>query len=439
MPSRHKGELLSPAAFISRYNDARKLKKYQKEGGLKPLPIGWQGALEGEDEEADPNIPELENVWYHFFIGTLKRTERKLKEIYKIVLPCYALTLLLMDILRCMWTRRMGAPSTFLRGAVRLCILHAVVASLGYAAMRTIDDSNWAKDIAASRAFQLPELDVVVDTEGHHVTRAVLPTESDILIVPEYADDKLAGYGRVLDYAHPGNVMWNDLTRSYGRGYVQLSDELQHHFCRSLLAFVQQSSRFLKQGSEREFLPIEDDGELYYLCHRDLVAATDKKVFAMIRQLDSLRTVAKLGRFANTAMQATYSPQYLAYWEKILTPLRRWKPRMELSNDVSRTILTPRLLIRSPPKSEYATTWKIGSSIPKSGAPKEPFPLAWIREGDVVEAMYRCSSNCKYHGTYTLLFTPYIIGIKLSYTTSSFHCSLLSRHGHGGRCLRGDF
>jgi hypothetical protein len=272
---------------------------------------------------------------------------------------------------------------------MRVLMVNIVIVLLGYVFMHTIDQSNWAKDIAAGRSYKLP--DGAIDMEGYHRTYAVLPTESDVLIAPEYAAENLAGYGRVLDYAHPGNVKWNELVRLHGPGYLALSEDLQLQFCQTLLDFVHQDSRFLKQGQEREYLRIEDKDELFDTCHRDLVGATDAKIFEMMRQLNSLKTTAALGRFAKTAMQSKLTPQHLRTWEEVLVPRRSWTVKSISVKPVPALKIRKRSATMSAARSHRVRR----SSIPKAGEPQEPFPLAWIRERDVVEALFHCKPGCK--------------------------------------------
>ena len=383
----------------------RFLDEFVKSGGIKYLPKQWQGALiddgdddedEEEEETSDLSIRKMRRLWYNFLSGTLKRTERGLRELYMIALSVCTLLWLLWDILNYIQARRLRGSSVFLRGLTRILVLNAMVVALGYAVMRTIDESNWAKDIAAGRSFNLPEITGATDVEGKWVTHAVLPTQSDVLIAPEYAAETLAGYGRVLEYAHPGNVRWNDLVRSHGPGYLIISGNLQLQLCQSLLDSMRKDSRFLKQGREREYLVIEDNDELCDICHRDLVATTDRKIFETVRQLNSLKTTASIGRFANTAMQTKVSPRYLKTLEQLLVPQRAW--RVKLTPPIKRV----RVLRIRQRASPVTVGGRVGprsqrSSIPIPPKSQEPFPLAWVREQDVVEAMFDCMDDCKFH------------------------------------------
>jgi len=292
----------------------------------------------------------------------VKRTEKGVKYVYVVTLSAVALLWLIWDFVQftlSTWNGRSKHSSVFLVGLMRIFVLNSVMVILGFIVLGIIDESKWAKDIAAGRSYRLPPQSFLVDSMKHDGDPVVLPTRTDVLIAPEYAAEHLAGYGRILDYAHPGNVLWNAALRSYGSAYRTFSAELQLELCQSLLDSFQTESRFLKQGQERQFLAIEDRNELFDICHRDLIAATDKKAFDILRGLNSLKTNAAFGRFANTAMQRTHGPQHLKRWEHVLVPRREWK-----------VILGPRESV-------------------------EPFSLAWVREGDYVEALFECTGDCK--------------------------------------------
>lgn len=387
---------LTNALCARSYKSPTGLREFIEKGGIKFIPREWQvvPGVEEFEENSDPDRPHIVNVWHRYIVGTIRRTERGLIDLYKTALLCAAAILILLDISRWVWSRRLRGPTAFVRGLLRLLVLNALILCVGYAIIRTIDESNWAKDIAAGRAYRLAPLDGIVDMKGHYSARAVLPTESDILIAPEYSDEKLAGYGRVLDYAHPGNVNWNRLVRLHGPGYLALSADLQAAFCRALLESVRLDSRFLKKGREREYLPIENEDELFDLCHQDLVSATNEKIFEMVRGLNSLRTNAALGRFAKTAMQKKLSPLHLRTWEGILVPRRSWTVKTSPVKPVRALAPRQRVAPTSITRSAVHRVWR--SSIPPSRGPQEPFPLAWVREGDVVEALFDCESTCKY-------------------------------------------
>ena len=81
----------------------RFLDEFVKSGGIKYLPKQWQGALiddgdddedEEEEETSDLSIRKMRRLWYNFLSGTLRRTERGLRELYMIALSVCTLLFL---------------------------------------------------------------------------------------------------------------------------------------------------------------------------------------------------------------------------------------------------------------------------------------------------------------------------------------------------------
>lgn len=182
------------------YNNPDALDRFLEKGGLRFLPSSWQAEIE-EDSNEDL---VTDNVWYLFIIGTIKRTEQGLTTLYKSALAACLILYLFLDVVRSLWSRRWVGHSSYLaRGGFRLLMLHGIVGGLAFWGMKTVDESNWAKDISSGKLYRLPMPPGIVDQNGRYRTRAVLPTEMDVLVAPHYASDYLAAYGNVLDLAHP--------------------------------------------------------------------------------------------------------------------------------------------------------------------------------------------------------------------------------------------
>lgn len=126
--------------------------------------------------------------------------------VYKLAVLVFFSIYLGLDLIRGFHSRSLlSIRSSYLaRGLFRLTMIHGTVMLFTYWGLRTIDDSYWAKDIAAGKSFRLPELPTENGRNRREADKlAVLPTETDILMVPHYSADSLAGYGRVIDLAHP--------------------------------------------------------------------------------------------------------------------------------------------------------------------------------------------------------------------------------------------
>lgn len=342
---------------------------FVEEGGFKFLPKIWQGAS-GDG-------------WHLFLFHTLKLTEEGLKQANSLVLVAYLVLLVLISII-------FRSKRTLLRKSVgRLVVTYGMIVLLAMYTLRHVENTSWAKNICSGRAYRLPKID-----DDPHRAPATLPTKEDVLIAPHYVSDFLAGYGRVLDYGHPGNRRWKNLTEQHATGYEQLTPSMQRELSASIALWVQEESRrFLFHNQVREWAHVTDMSALTQLCHRELLMASDTLTEALARQLDSLKAETVWGRWNNMAIHRTIIPAHLRSWEKrIVPPL------------ASKTTGQARLKISSP-----AIFTALANTVPSTdvslvrtrGLPasprllQEPHPLAWLSEGDTVEGMYKCQFNRK--------------------------------------------
>jgi hypothetical protein len=248
---------------------------------------------------------------------------------------------------------------------------------------------HWKRHLPLTSSFRVPDIDIHA-RKGETLTPATLPLRSDVLITPHYASEVLGEYSRVLDVAHPGNRQWMLLTRTNAMGYHKLPPALQEMLAWSLSQWVRdEGARFLSHDSRRRWVEVEDPTELKKLCHKQLLMASHPLIEAMLRQLDSLKAEIVWGRWQGKAIYKTVSSAYLDTWEsELLQPLKTRltsKPassaivfiRSRLASFRSHTVR------RTPPRS----------ATPPVPQPEPPYAGAWIKEGDIVDAMFKCEDN----------------------------------------------
>lgn len=352
-----------------------------EKGGFWFLPQSWQGEIEGESSSS------IDNMWHTFLIGTLKRTEHELEQLNMYTIFAYLGALLLIDILRRAF--RWSNGSVLLRSIGRLAITHGMVVFAGFLILHVIEQSNWAKDLRSRKSYRLPTIDIQENTV---LPPATLPVESDVLIAPHYASDYLASYSRVLEVAHPGNRYWKDLTRQYADGYVSLSPVLQRQFCQSLVGWVEEERRFLKQNDERMWTADLTTAYLSDFCHKEIVSVSSSLKDALVRQIDSLQAEIEFGRWRDKTIQQKTMGSYLELWEqRIVPPL----PASETTKGTPRSSLTIRQRIAATPSLAASVTYRRKYFLPPVPEPNEPYPGAWLEEGDAVEAKDQCQRNGK--------------------------------------------
>jgi hypothetical protein len=360
--------------------DGRSLNIFKNKGGFWFLPQSWQGAIANEEVAHD-------NIWYSFLIGTLKRTEENLKKINTMALGSYVVALILADLL--LFASKRSNGSLFVRSILRMIFTHGLVLAFGFYLLHTVQESNWAKDIQSEKAFRLP---VYVPVETDLLLPETIPISSDILIAPQYASDYLAGYAKVLEYAHRGNQFWKQATKEYSSGYADLPEALQQDFCADLMQSVQSDRRFLQQDLTRSWIPVDDEEELSYICRKALVAAKSSLLEALVYQVEALRAEALYGRFQSTAMTDTISPEILGEWEKTFVPPISLVPKAKQNNSKNNNFL-PRSFAVITNAQKLPASQK--QPVPPRPPSKEPYPGAWLQSGDIVEGRYGCNTNGK--------------------------------------------
>lgn len=344
--------------------------------------------------------------WPPFIRGTLDRTENLLVQLNGWVISGYLLLTLLIDVAWATFskltTNRSNNKSrrSFLKSSiVRLIVTHGLVLLVGKHVIRHIQETNWAKAIRSGKAYRFP---VHEDVSGR--LPGTLPHKNDVMINKDYASDYYGSYSRVLEYGHPGNVVWRRLKETHAAGYASLPNPaLQQNFCRSLIGEIETERRFLKPDLHRQWTRITDQTELLQLCHRELLMASDPLKDALLRQIDALTTETKFGRFYWTAMQNNTMPALLRGWDERIAgsagtanpvlQTGRPRPTNEAAKAEARPVPFVRWALPKPAQPSMAHSRR--HSLPPRQEPKEPFEGAWLQENDTVEVMYRCETNRK--------------------------------------------
>eukprot|EP00934_Nitzschia_sp_Nitz4_P001997 Nitzschia sp. Nitz4//scaffold21_size171442//47219//50125//NITZ4_002153-RA/size171442-processed-gene-0.112-mRNA-1//1//CDS//3329542387//1997//frame0 len=393
-------------------------------GGLSFLPRAWQGQLEGDSTGI------IHNLWYSYLHGTLIRTETGLKEIYCLFLVTYLCFMFLADLLYPK-SRNSSNGSFFIRSLWRALLSHIVVVLAWFLVYSSLSQTMWAKDISTRKMFHLPTLPNVQPKGVMVSVNATRPVELDILQAPDYSARHFAGYGEVIKYAHPGNAIWRALLAVYAKYYPSLSDPLQQELCETALDFAQQRCRFLYQDVDREWRQIKEEDDLLDICHGDMVKATSPLTNELIREVESLKTIAKYGRFRVSDMTKHAISHLLDDWEKRLMPKR--------SDNVSPDFLNiepiPSTNLRVFPSVHPKTIKTVAplaraTRLPSSNEPKEPHDLAWVTVGSIIEAKPKCEGSQWIPARLTRIY-PGLSDVDVEYSENTFDTLPWSR-----KCLR---
>lgn len=379
---------------VQRYTEDS-LYDFINEEGFPYLPKSWQaGVGEDDKEEDDKEAVDKEDeangdmkAWDVFLFETIKRSEKELRKLNVVVGISYLVALSLLDLL--FWARKKSHGSMFMRGLGRIFLTHGLIVLAAWIVMNHIDETQWAKAIKAKKSFRIP---VTQLDEGASVDLppSTLPDRTDILLAPHYVSELLGSYGRVVDFAHPGNSYWREVTSEYATGYSALTRELQVKFCDSLVDWIQTERRFLKQDQVRFWTRVVADDELRRFCDRELKMSVNPLSEAMFRALGELKSETEFGRWRGMAIYQRTSTSYLEHIEELLFP-KGGRPATSRSKSKVKS-LTIGSFLREVPES---VSFQRRFTLPAAPSPTEPFPGAWLQEGDMVDVQYRCRYNGK--------------------------------------------
>lgn len=359
------------------YNNAE---DFIEDGGFWFLPKAWQAL--------DTKRRKNENLWYTFLFESLKRVEANLLKLNAIAIGIYAALALLIDIYQSRTRSTPRKGSLLLRGIVFLVVTHGMVCVTAWLLLGVVAQSNWARDIRNAKAYRLP---ISEDKPGMDLLPMTIPLKTDILITSAYAADELALYSLVVDVAHPGNRIWNELVLEHANSYSDLSQSLQLHLCQSMIAWMLPDRRFLTLNEFRQWQPITDGTVLAQFCQREIKSASNELQKVMLRQVDSLKDDTQNGRWRDMGIHKTTMYQYLEQWEKRFISLDSSSTKKTISNSK----VLPKLRYAQKPESTVSPCMTRKSALQELPATKEPFPGAWLQVGDIVESRYECQNDGK--------------------------------------------
>ena len=277
--------------------------------------------------------------------------------------------------------------SSVLSSLSRLVLIQTIVwIVVYYAPMWHIAKTPWARHIRGRKLFQLSK------TFRGPVLPAVLPVEGDVLSLDDYQSPYMASYTRILEVAHPGNAAWKQLVDENARGYGQLPHPLQQQLRSSLLVWNQQmQSRLLTKNHQNQWAELPQKMAEGFV-HKHLMRRHNVFVDAAVRQLDYLSAESRFGVWRDTALHQTAVPALLrSLEERILASSESSTASSALLRNSGGHFDTPKSFLAPPLfRSSSETGWTKRSGIPRSRHRdvQEPFPGAWVKVGDEVEARY---------------------------------------------------
>jgi hypothetical protein len=259
-----------------------------------------------------------------------------------------------------------------------------------------MEGRSWAHNLQNGRLYRIPS--------GPHATLpdipASLPLNEDVLILHEMQSDYMATLSRVLEVTHPGNKAWNGLLNENAIGYPELSPHLQEKFRSSLLQTVrEQQRRIMTKNMDGNWAEVSETTADWF-CHKELVSKSNPYIQEAMKLTDYFLSETRFGYWRDSVLHRKYIPGLLMKLQDDILRLSRDSHILRLSRD---SHILPRRRVSRPAGSSLQS-WRVSSSLKiapvsksliwdRSSLPRrprvvEPFPGAWLKEGDVVEATY---------------------------------------------------
>lgn len=356
--------------------------EFIEKGGFSWLPRQLHGTYDSDEEEGI--------VWLHFFQNTVTKCLEASKMLYGAVSIIYLISVLVVSVVR---RRQKSAASLMVSCLVHAALIHCLILGTAWYIVQNIEASSWAKNIRRGASFH-------VDMNHRALAPAlpaVLPIEDDIMILEDLQSGYLFSNTNVLDYTHPGNVEWVQLVNHYGPGYNSLAPNLQRAVCNKLLVDVgNESRRILIQNDRSNWAQVSEPYSLWY-CHRTLSARSNVPLNAAVTITDHLRSEVRFGYWRHTEMHRKHASKFVTDLQDRLIKAPRRFPSVATGTSQSaekRTVLSA--LREKWPRREFELRKR--SCVPPQPVREEPWIGAWLKEGDIVEAMYDNDPSEWYRG-----------------------------------------
>jgi hypothetical protein len=276
-------------------------------------------------------------------------------------------------------------------GIFRLISLHVAVLSVAWLVHRRIVDSTWGRNIRAHRSFSISNSSIPLAP----ALPATLPTANDILILEGMQSEAFRSYTRVLEVFHPGNKAWNDLVNHFAPCYDKMSLELQDAIRRRMLQVAQQDYRRILIQNDQSNWATAPPKLSHIFCHKGLLQRNNHFVNYAIQRLDYLLSESRYGYWRDTTLHRKHIAMFILNLRNRVMKVHESTTTLlalQKGSNVakSKRSLTYRIRSLVSKKSTIVLERRSSGSngIPPDIPVQEPFPGAWLQEGDVAEAAY---------------------------------------------------
>eukprot|EP00977_Amphora_coffeiformis_P004430 scaffold945_cov170-Amphora_coffeaeformis.AAC.10 len=354
---------------------------------------------------SDDEVAELAGVtngWFWYCNDQIALLLKIFKKFTFTGFAAYIATFTLLGIV----SRQSLAP-TVLGSVRRMALICAVVGGIMLICRRSIDSTQWAKDLKARRRF-FGVMDNQHFFDENKDGLHALPNREDVLIENRYGYKDLASYNDAIDY-HYGNQRFRKYVDAVAPSYANYPEALKAASVKYVTeSIIAESGRFLEQGLKGRWHLTDMETSTYFV--KKVLAGKSNGLFGMIlKETRHLKSVMRYGMYRNTDLAFLSAPYLGDLTTKFLNAYIGDKPAASKSgfarppsmkpmySEDGTTVLRWKHPVVEEPKPLLQASRKV-SSGPESPAkhvprksrgkfvPKEPHKGAWIVQGDMVEA-----------------------------------------------------
>ena len=350
------------------------LEEFISRGGLRFLPK-W---LQTFDINWD-----IEESWPEYVKGTKEKCLAFFALVSKAAVVGYLLLFALCAVVMPRnWRAR---PASMSAAVLRVTLILSLVGLIYFAAKFHVDQTGWAKDIAAGRRYT-STVDVDRKFAKYPSGQTTLPTVNDVLIETRHGSEQLAMYNDFVTLGHPGNARFREMIDAF----ADLFQDYNNEFKEATVQYVcygifHNHGRFLYQGPDGNWVWLYDDDVFPYV-RAELAMASNKILSVLNKNIRYIESEYKYGKLRNTALTVRHAVPYMESLRKEI---------VLKSNKVSSNIPSPKAkrieltkIVRAtniPAMSRRPIRSKRVVQLQQEIESEEPFDGAWIAQDDEVE------------------------------------------------------
>jgi hypothetical protein len=354
---------------------SEELDTFLERGGIKWLPQFLQAKV------------TFEESWHEFYLGTLELCENFAEEVSMYAIAGYV-------VLFCLFGLASGKGHRLPcvgRGVRRLAMICGSASLLFLAAKRHVDQTDWAADIRSNLRYTSAVANEENFISAFERVPKLIPTtfpmREDVLIETRHGSEYLAMYNDFVD-GHPGNRVFRSLVQGGTSTYKNYPEFLREATARYIAGSVE--GRFLLQGLVGDWILMDQDATIACV-KRELKVSSIPMLKRLRRAIAFIASDCKYGIHRNTALAKHAVPQLKKLEARLLKETSTAKPKMIASKEASSKADAKNILGRlfSMPLALTGAkeAWRRSNTI-VSFPPEEPYPGAWLKAGDAVEALF---------------------------------------------------